>query len=280
MIDFMENREGNHGFPRTAILVSHTYEEPFAHLYESMRDELWKDFQSSGVDVYYVIGRKPSFLNNLHVKASNYLRYKKAFWVIQRIMDQVTLRKFNHKIPNARICNGTIHVDIPEGLPYLAAKMNSAYFKMVQDGYMVIYRTTLSSVVNLNVFLYWAKKASETQFFYGGSLLNFGKRTFVSGASLLLNKNAIKILQQNIKRWNHADLDDVAIGKLLQDKIQPTEIFSINIGDLKEVEKLETETVAHAIQIRCKSCAATRIDDEIMKKVLRNFPNIQKTPKK
>ncbi len=276
MIRTMEKFEGINGFPRTAILISHTYEEPFAHLYKSMRDELWKNFQSSGIDVYYVIGRKPSFLNQIHVKASNYLRYKRAIWVIQRFLDQIILRKFNHKNPSAQICGQTIHIDIPEGLPYLAAKMNSAYFKMVQEDYEVIYRTTLSSVVNLNEFLHWAKIASEAQFFYGGSLLNFGKRTFVSGASLLLNQNAVKILQQNIKLWNHADLDDVAIGKMLQNKILPTEIFSINIGGLREIENLDWEKVSRAIQVRCKSLGAHRIDDEIMKEVLRKFPNIQK----
>jgi hypothetical protein len=237
---------------------------------------LWKDFKRIGIDIYYVSGKEQTRSNQLYASISNWLRYKKVLWIIQRLIDQQYLKKFNKKIPTANIEGTTISVDIPEGLPFLGAKMNAAYFLMSDSGYQVIYRTTLSSVVNLNVFMQWVKIAASRDFFYGGSVLNFGKRDFVSGASLLLNQNTVEVIRSNIRKWNHANLDDVAIGKLLERKIKPTHIDSINISSIEEVDLIETQEFSSAIQVRCKSTSAARNDDLIMKSVLNKFPSIQR----
>ena len=270
--------EENHHWntPKTAIVISHTYGDPFEKFYNSMQGLLWKDFKKRGIDVFYVIGETQPPMIRRYVKISNTFRYKGIVWIVQRIVDQFYLRKFNRKIPRAKLSGNTIDVEIPEGLPFLAAKMNAAYFFLIDEGYEVIYRTTLSSVVNLETLQRWARVAASNEFFYGGSLVNFGNRSFASGATLLLNRNAVELLRKNIQKWNHADLDDVAIGKLLENRIPLQDIFSINISNCTDLEKYTESDISRAIQVRCKTFCNPRNDDDLMKYVLTKFPNIQR----
>lgn len=186
-------------------------------------------------------------------------------------MDSFTLDTRNTRHPKVQKDGDTLRVDFPEGHRYMGVKMIAAFKYLFEQKYDIIYRTTLSAVVIPENFRRVINAIDNRYPFYGGTKFSFFEPNFVSGANLFLNHRALGYILDNIKKWHHWDLDDVAIGKMLNGKIEITELSSINISSLEDADKIDYKNLDQAIHIRCKSNKLIRNDNEIMTEVLRRL---------
>lgn len=264
--------------PKVAVLIAHSYGEPFESLLTEIQPEIWRELKNEGVDVFYTIGTRPNIFQIVLDLISCKARYSKNFWVIQRLMDRFSLAPKNSCLPNVTRHENILKVDFPEGHRYMGVKIIASLKFLYNQGYEIIHRTTLSTVVINQNFRQAILGIPQDVPYYGGTKISFIKPEFVSGANLFLNNLAIKYLLENVQRWHHWDLDDVAIGKILKGRIEISELDSINVVDTDGANGLDFSDLKKAIHIRCKSNSKPRNDSEIMLEVLSGLEKSRGNP--
>jgi hypothetical protein len=257
--------------PKVAVLIAHSFGETFESLKSQIQPSVWGRFAENEIDLFYVLGKRPNYLQKALDVVSVKSRYSKYLWIIQRVMDRATLDSRNKRLPKVQREGSTLRVDFPEGHRYMGVKMIAAFKYLFDQEYDIIYRTTLSTVVIPENFRRAIGTIDNRYPFYGGTRVSFFDPNFVSGANLFLNHHTLRFILDNIEKWHHWDLDDVAIGKMLHGNIGISEFSSINISSLEDAKNIDYRNLEGAIHIRCKSNKVVRNDADIMLEVLRRL---------
>jgi hypothetical protein len=252
--------------PRIAILITDTYGEPFEQLRRDFSPILTAEALRNGIDCYFIKGNLPTRIEIMLEQLSNRLRYSR-FWRVQRIFDALILFKFNLFPPRISVTGKEISVNVGEGLRSLGIKVLSGFF-VLEENYDFVIKTTSSSVFNFKKLLEAIEYLPTSNGIpvYAGSVIRFNSnKPFVSGANLLLNRNAIQILLDNRINWNHGELDDVAIGKIMRrNSVLIHELTTLNIDSVATLEKIPLEVLKKNQHFRCKSSDFPRNDLAIM----------------
>lgn len=250
---------------RAAVLIADSFGSPFEELKSEIQPLIWNF--ASDVDVYYMRGHKPNRFSEMQNKTSEKLRYSNL-WPIQRITDNLLLSRKSRHIPSVSVTNSDLKVDVNEGLRNLGLKSLSAYNFLFESGYEIFYKTTLSSLVHPKQFMALIDTIPKQTPCYTGTVIKFGNKPFISGANLILNRKAVKILLQKQNHWQHGLLDDVAIGRLLAGFLNDFEIKTLNIHSLAQVENLTKQEIESNMHFRCKSSNTNRDDVQIMRRLI------------
>jgi len=260
--------------PKVAVIIAHSYGETFETLRSEIQPKVWSALDGREVDVFYALGNKPNTAQQIFDDISVKFRYSRYLWVTQRIIDRLTLNYRNRRLPEVKRDGNTLRVNFPEGHRYMGVKIIAVLKYLFDQGYEIIYRTTLSTVVIPQNFKSAILSIDLSEPFYGGTRVSFFRPNFVSGANLFLNRKTLEYILENINKWHHWDLDDVAIGKMLDGKIRISEFSSINISSREEAKILDYKNLGDVIHIRCKSDRQIRNDAEIMTDVLGHLRDI------
>jgi hypothetical protein len=255
--------------PRVAVIIADSYGEPFESIKSEIQPTLWKF--SKSLDTFYIKGNKPNKFQNHLNEFTDSKRYSKL-WPIQRSIDQIHLGLQSRKIVDTDLIGEDLHVDIPEGLRYLGLKVMRTLEYLYERQYDVVYKTTLSSLVNQKNFLSEISRIDLARPYYGGTKVNFGSHPFASGANLMVNGKTMEILLSSKRKWNHGLLDDVSLGRLLENKVEISEISTLNVSSLDALNSLTDSELAHTTHFRCKSANYVRNDIEIMRELIKRLP--------
>lgn len=253
---------------KVAIVVADSFGEPFDSIRNELWDKNWAPFKKAGFEVFKYIGSKNSLLNN-QVDIVENLRYTKL-WPIQYILDKYRISRFNSREIAVLKNNDLLSVDTPEGLRYLGVKTFAVLHYFFKNDYDLIYKTTMSSILSLQLFRDFISKVDLSEKLYGGTII---KREldfdYISGANLFINKKAFEILSLHRRSWNHAKLEDVAIGKILSTRVKLTPVSSINISNLDILRSISASELSNTLHIRCTARNGKDRDDlDIMKQIL------------
>jgi hypothetical protein len=257
---------------KIAVLIADVEDEVFRDIKARLSEVVWRDFRSSGIDVYYIKGKN---LSSIKRRAFNFLervRYSK-FWPLQYFYDYFSMYRYKHRSPQTLVIGDEIHVDVPEGLRYLTIKMLAGLEKLEKLEYDFVYRTTLSTVVNLKVLEKYTNFLGIADTIYAGYLVDFNTHPFISGSSTLVNRKAIKVLSMNRRKLNFAKLDDVAIGRVLENLVNPVSIPHLNVTSSEDLENLSPEDLAITLSYRCKTRTIPRSDWQIAELLVSKIRN-------
>jgi hypothetical protein len=252
--------------PRVAVLIADSFGEPFESIKTALHPYIWAELRQLGVDIFYIRGNEPRKTDQVLNLFSEKTRYSK-FWPVQYLVDQLLMLKYNFQKIEVLTEQDSIVVNVPEGLRTLGIKVRAGYFTLFDLGYDVVFKTTLSSVVNTKKFIETVNGIPLNIPFYGGREIEAGRRTFISGANTMLNRKSINLIRTRRMRWNNGKLDDVALGRILKD-ISRTKIQSLNIESMDSLQLQSTEDLAHALHFRCKSSKIERDDIALIKALL------------
>jgi hypothetical protein len=255
---------------RIAVLIADSYGEPFETIKAIIQPQLWESLPD--VDVFYMRGTEPNSVQNKLNTFTDKVRYKK-YWPIQRFFDQIQISHIAKKNYEVERRHKDLFINLPEGLRYLGLKLIKSLNYLYIENYDVVYKTTLSSLVNPRNFKKITAEIDLSVPFYGGTPINFGVRPFVSGANLMINRKTIEIILNSLHKWNHGLLDDVAIGRVLEGHANIKPILSLNFSSVSEVLSIPNSEIQSAMHFRCKSSKLKRDDVEIMKKVIKRINN-------
>ena len=97
-----------------------------------------------------------------------------------------------------------------------------------------LFRTNTSSYVDIEKLIKFCKTSNDSYLYRGKKITNFfndEEIAYVSGAEILLSKNAFKLLLEKKDEWDTKLVDDVSIGKIFQDYKVPIKESSSIIFD-------------------------------------------------
>lgn len=249
--------------PRIAILIADCHDDFFRNIKNAIHHRIWKRFQDTGYQIFYVKGNKPSALGAILNNISDKLRHTR-FHFIQYYFNKFLIGKIDKgkiKVVNS---NNELLVDIPEGLRYISLKMLMGMKYLVENNFDIIYRTTTSSILSLKNFNKVLSSINLEKVIYMGSQGEHGGVKFISGANTLIDAKAISILIDEINRIDFGYLDDVAFSKILEPYIDKYEIPSISIGNTKDLNYLNSKHAPKIVHFRCRSYEKPRDDLKIM----------------
>ncbi len=253
--------------PRIAILIADSEIDPFPEIKIAQRSYINFLETIPGVDVFYFsgrnLGKKGLLISNLLER----IRYSKAGRILQ-IMDFFILYRHNIKIPSAVFQGNQIHVDVQEGLRNLGPKLLSSINLLSNSQYDYYFKTTLSSIANMEPILEILSNRDPDSHLYAGPIVRMKKKEFVSGSCLIVSSMTANHLIKNRFRWNHGRLDDVAIGNLLQNTVPITALDSISFSSIGEVAKVPVLKLLSFHHFRCKSNTVPRQDVAILENLL------------
>lgn len=254
---------------KTAIIVADSHGEPFDSIRSNIWDRNWSQFISSGYKVYKYIGEQNNIINSHSKFSLEKLRYSK-FWPIQYILDKAIVKKYNFRNLEIREEADTLYVNLPEGLKYLGVKTFCVLKYLFDNGYELVYKTTMSSITNLKFFNDYVSSIDTGAEVYAGTLMEREYDfDYISGANLFISRTAFKYLESNRSKWNHAKLEDVAIGELLYKNVILKKIESLNISNIEELHSVDEYVLNNVFHIRCTSRnGKVRGDLEILNNVL------------
>lgn len=121
--------------------------------------------------------------------------------------------------------------------------------------YDFVVRPTPSSYLNYkNLHNFIEKNLLDEEFVYCGNLqstndLNGNQIDFISGSTLILNRNTVKKIIQNKSEWNHSYWDDVALSLLMKNlNITPQQSKRFDV----EGNPFKAKIPANYYQYRCR----------------------------
>ena len=128
-------------------------------------------------------------------------------------------------------------------------------FELVLDkfDFDYIYRTNVSSYVDLKKLSEYISDQSKTSFYAGFMGRHSGIR-FVSGSGYFLSRDLVMKILANRHKWDHGEVDDVALGKILNELgVQITEIGRTDILDPIDFDAALSRTPLESFHFRCKT---------------------------
>jgi len=246
---------------KIAVVVADSYGYPFEEIKKLVQPLIWNFIDPP--DIFYMRGQEPNLIATILNNFSDKQRYTKL-WPIQRAVDQIQINLTSMRGVSTFVKDDQIVIDIPEGLRFLGLKLLRSLNCLYEMGYEVVYKTTLSSIVNGENFRNVTEAIQDDYPFYGGTPINFGRHPFASGANLMLNRKSIAELINRQSQWNHGLLDDVAIGRLLENYAEISEISTLNIASKTQLASISDSQLRSITHFRCKSALTVRDDVQIM----------------
>jgi hypothetical protein len=257
---------------RISILIADFEDATFKDIKTQMKELFWNDSELDGIDVYYIRGIKLNKLQRMRVNWIERLRYSR-FWYLQYLYDYLAMYRYRFLKPKTHLVGEDIHVDVPEGLSHLTIKMLAGLELLEKLEYDFVFRTTLSTVINIELLHSYTTTLGVMEEKYAGYLVDFNPHPFISGSATLVNRKAIRLLIENRHKLNFAKLDDVAIGRVFEDIITPVSLPHLNINSSEEVEQLSQRDMEEVLSYRCKTDTLPRSDWQIAQQVIRKLQN-------
>ena len=252
---------------KKAILIAMADEPPFDEIKRSIYPKLTQYYERHGFDVFFVYGRRISNKHRAFRRRVEQIRWGRHYvWL--RLYDLLVLSIYKFSSPAVKVEDSEIRVDLPEDLRHLSVKILHSLNWLENEGYEIVVRSTVSSIINVSKLKEITIKLSGAEeCIYAGRVISQSDGfVFVSGSFTVFNSHSIKILFQNRSRLDYSLIDDVCFGRLFSIlNVKCINLKSIDItsfGEMKTCEELR-----EYLHIRCKTGVFYRNDSEVMEKV-------------
>ncbi|HZT15300.1 MAG TPA: hypothetical protein VFA19_05080 [Gaiellaceae bacterium] len=153
------------------------------------------------------------------------------------------------------------HLELPVGddLPNVGRKTLACFDHVLEHRrFDVVFRTNCSSYVDLPNLRRFADATGRVDAYYAGSVAMHEGSPFASGSGYFLSRDLVQRVVSARSEWNHAVLDDVALGaQLARFGVSPEPLPRRDYRHLGEVVDVDT-TQFH---FRCRTDSWRRLED-------------------
>lgn len=231
--------------PKSALcVVGLGFEPHWISILQNGQEETWlKSVRPENINILHVHGRPlnrvAKYFDDLHES----LRWKsRVTLALISLVDLALFFPLIIWIPKISISrrislkDPVFEVSIPDFYPLVRWKELS-YFQYFLEHSQAdfLITTTNSSYLNLKVISEFLQNLEPSEVYLGPS--PFKEAKFVSGSFRIFSRDVIKEIVVNRTRWNLWDLEDVAIGKLIDSLGVKSSFFPAN--NLDSIEKIE-----------------------------------------
>jgi hypothetical protein len=153
-----------------------------------------------------------------------------------------------------------LQLPVPDDLPNVGRKTIAAFEHVLASrDFDLIFRTNCSSYVDLPNLQEFVRARRPDRGFYCGTVEGHEQIPFASGSGYFLSRDLMELVVREKKSWNHALLDDVALGELLHDHgVEPVPAPRRDYRSPGEVRDVDTSQ----FHFRCRTDSWRRIDDD------------------
>ena len=155
-----------------------------------------------------------------------------------------------------------LYVDVTDTLENAGHKTIKGFDYIIKKyDFDYMFRIILSSYIVQDILLDYLKDKPTTKF------LNASGNSFPSGSGYIMSRDVVKTVLGIQNLWNHSYLDDIALGKLINENtdIKLTSANRIDYQDYLDIPEYIDPKVYH---FRCKTFKGDRNHDvEIFKKL-------------
>ena len=233
--------------------------EPWASIHKMGQLPTWMERCPKEVRIVSLYGKKPScFLNKLD-RIHEFLRLNPIGNGFTHRLDKIISELFRRKpIPKWRIEKTGNHLRIN-------SQATSTYITQVIREFCLfeffldytsadyLYMTNTSSYLNFTQFMKEVSNLPKSNL-YGGTARPFADFQFYSGANRVFSRDVVKLLLENFNRIDYRLLNDVAVGKLLNEfHLNRVEISSLTFENEAEISLLSREALLSTAHFRLKS---------------------------
>lgn len=153
------------------------------------------------------------------------------------------------------LVNDTIFINGEESIipGCLDKTIKSIDFLLENDDYDFIFRTNMSSVINIPK-LYQLINSTKELHNYSGVICNCYGINYVSGAGILMSKKICQDLTNNKQKLNYDLMDDVSIGKYLETITSFNDLTRFEAYNYENnISLITNELIKDYYHFRCKT---------------------------
>ncbi len=252
---------------KKAILVAMADEPPFDQISREIYPALQAYYSSSGYETFFVFGKSCSVLERRVRRTVEKLRWNRLYPLL-RVYDFLLLNRYKWRSPAVKHSSSEIRVSVPEDLRHLSIKILHSLNYLVDCGYHIVVRTTVSSLLNPGKVDEVLNSIDQAQYLYAGRKISQSDGfSFISGSFTILNRLSVKKLFFDRNRLDYSLIDDVCFGKYFErSEVDPLDVPSFNISNINQVDEFQKQLpVPH---IRCRTSGPVREDLAVMRKIL------------
>jgi hypothetical protein len=166
----------------------------------------------------------------------------------------------------ARRRGAELELQVADDFDHIGEKTLECFAYVLEHcAFDVAFRTNCSSYVDLPNLAAFVEAQAAGERYYAGQVSEHLGIPFASGSGYFLSRDLMELVVAERAQWDHAQLDDVALGAILDAHgIRPTHAPRVTYVEPPAVEDVDT-TEFH---FRCKTASRLRLDDvEIMLRV-------------
>ncbi len=188
-------------------------------------------------------------------------------WDSDDIKDVETLYYYSdNSIDSIKIDGDCLFIPCEDGIDEIGYKVLKSFeFILEEISFDYVYKMNCSSYLNKELLKDIVQKNNGKEI-YGGFLGKHNDIDFASGAGTLLSKDLVKYIVDNKDTWDHSLIEDVAIGKMLMNKVNILPMDRVSIVNGVDFDKINTKCHHY----RCKN-ENNRDNDIIIMKELYNI---------
>lgn len=203
------------------------------------------------------------------------IRAAEATWASVPVPDVEVIFYFGSGGP--RLARGHLTLPVPDDFAHIGEKTLACFEYVLENReFDLVFRTNCSSYVDLvNLSRYVGEHAQERGFYAGTASTHDGV-PFASGSGYFLSRDLVELVVRERDAWNHALLDDVALGLLMATAGQtPVAVPRIDYATPRDVADVDVSQ----FHFRCKTSSRARLDDvEILIRLHRAFCRARNRP--
>jgi hypothetical protein len=203
------------------------------------------------------------------------IRASEATWASVAVPDVEVVFYFGGDGP--RMADGHLTLPVPDDFAHIGEKTIACFEYLLENReFDLVFRTNCSSYVDLMNLSRYVAAHAQARGFYAGTPSTHGGVTFASGSGYFLSRDLVELVVRERDAWNHALLDDVALGLLLSTAGHtPVAVPRIDYSTPREVVDVDVSQ----FHFRCKTPSRARLDDvEILLRLHRAFCRARNRP--
>jgi hypothetical protein len=160
-----------------------------------------------------------------------------------------------------------IRTGVPELYGLIGTKLRAGLRHLVAtEDFDYLLRVSTSTYVDVAKLRARVNKLPATGC-YAGFLGEYGGVRYVSGSGMLLSRELVE-LGASAPEWDHALVDDVALGRVMAaNGVVPVALSRIDVPTIEAAAALRPDDLADAFLVRCKSSGFRSDDICIMRRI-------------
>jgi hypothetical protein len=204
------------------------------------------------------------------------IRAAEATWASVPVPDVEVIFYFGGGGP--RMARRHLTLPVPDDFPHIGEKTLACFDYVLENReFDLVFRTNCSSYVDLMNLSRYVGEHAQARGFYAGTPSTHDGISFASGSGYFLSRDLVELVVRERDSWNHALLDDVALGLLLSTAGHlPVPVPRVGYATPREVADVDV-TQFH---FRCKTASRARLDDvEILLRLHEAFCRARNQPR-